>query len=75
MLIVCFGYRMWTIPEAKEISRVHGIEGEMLKLVSESCDLKPVSTVIHFLFLSLVQLPITFKQMPQHSKKWRILIR
>ncbi|KAJ8627834.1 hypothetical protein MRB53_021141 [Persea americana] len=36
-----FTNRMWTIPEAKEISRVHGIEGEMLKLVSESCDLKP----------------------------------
>lgn len=40
---------MWTIPEAKEISRVHGIEAEKLKLVSESCDLKSVSIVIYLL--------------------------
>lgn len=46
---------MWTIPEAKEISRVHGIEAEKLKLVSESCDLKSVSVVIYLLLL--VQFP------------------
>lgn len=41
---------MWTVPEAKEITRTHGTEDEKLKLISDGCGLKSVSICIAFLF-------------------------
>lgn len=45
-----FGYRMWTVPEAKEITRTHGTEDEKLKLISDGCGLKAVSICLSFIF-------------------------
>lgn len=41
---------MWTVPEAKEITRTHGTEDEKLKLISDGCGLKSVSICIAFIF-------------------------
>ncbi|KAJ8643873.1 hypothetical protein MRB53_005621 [Persea americana] len=38
-----FTNRMWTVPEAKEITRTHGTEDEKLKLISDGCGLKDKS--------------------------------
>ncbi|RWR72923.1 Glycosyl transferase [Cinnamomum micranthum f. kanehirae] len=38
-----FTNRMWTVPEAKEITRTHGTEDEKLKLISDGCGLKAKS--------------------------------
>lgn len=37
------GYRMWTEPEAKDLSRPTGTEAEKLKLIAEDCNTKSVS--------------------------------
>lgn len=44
---------MWAVPESRSISRTTAVEAEKLKLVSEGCDPKSVSTSIPVFSTSL----------------------